>query len=257
MIFRSLMDDKLAKSKKYGDYTRTFVSDIPADLSSALARHYNQTIPRFPNEGVYIYSFQEGRMLYADGWPEVIGKPNEAITMLGITTMTAPEHEDFVHEINDKGLQFLHANPGNDIDQYSFTIEIKVFHEDGSKVPVVARVGVFEGDEKGELKSIIGRFQYNPNLRFGKVMSYSAYGPDVAKFEAALDPELFQSLVITDKEKEALSLAAEGFALKEIASKLNVSQSAIEKRIIPLYRRFNVRNLPHLVSFAYRNFILD
>jgi DNA-binding NarL/FixJ family response regulator len=88
-------------------------------------------------------------------------------------------------------------------------------------------------------------------------MRYDAYGPEVERFEAALDPDLFTSLVITQKEKEALALAANGFALKEIAHQLNVSQSAIEKRILPLYKRFDVRNLPHLVSFAYRNFILD
>ena len=43
---------------------------------------------------------------------------------------------------------------------------------------------------------------------------------------------------------------------KEIAERLNVSQSAIEKRIIPLYKRFNVKSLPHLISFAYDNNIL-
>jgi len=51
-------------------------------------------------------------------------------------------------------------------------------------------------------------------------------------------------------------LASEGFCFKEIADKLNVSNSAIEKRIIPMYKRFNVNSLTHLVGFAYRNNIL-
>ena len=51
-------------------------------------------------------------------------------------------------------------------------------------------------------------------------------------------------------------MASKGFAFKEIAEKLNVSASAIEKRIIPLYKRFNVKSLPHLISFAYDNHIL-
>jgi DNA-binding NarL/FixJ family response regulator len=71
-----------------------------------------------------------------------------------------------------------------------------------------------------------------------------------------LNEQLFNQLAISRKEKEALELAAEGYAFKEIAEKLNVSRSAIEKRMIPLYKRFNVKSLPHLISFAYDNYIL-
>ncbi len=87
-------------------------------------------------------------------------------------------------------------------------------------------------------------------------MQYAAFGPEKSKFEESLNIQLFNQLAISRKEKEALELAAKGYAFKEIADKLNVSQSAIEKRIIPLYKRFNVRSLPHLISFAHDNYIL-
>ena len=67
---------------------------------------------------------------------------------------------------------------------------------------------------------------------------------------------LFKHFAISDKEKEALALVAKGLSFKEIAGHLKVSSSAIEKRIIPMYRRFNVRSLAHLISFAYENHIL-
>ena len=51
-------------------------------------------------------------------------------------------------------------------------------------------------------------------------------------------------------------MVAKGYSFKEIANFFNVSQSAIEKRIIPLYKRFDVKSLTHLVSFAYENHIL-
>ena len=87
-------------------------------------------------------------------------------------------------------------------------------------------------------------------------MQFAAYGPDTSEFEETLSKELFTHYVISRKEKEALQLAAQGFAFKEIATKLNVSQSAIEKRIIPLYKRFNVHSLPHLINFAHKNHLL-
>ncbi len=62
--------------------------------------------------------------------------------------------------------------------------------------------------------------------------------------------------MISRKEKETLNLAAKGYAFKEISKELCVSQSAIEKRIIPMYKKFEVKSLPRLIGFAYQNDII-
>ena len=244
----------MAQYEKFGDYSRSFITDTPADLTTSEAAYFKQTIPKFPEEGVYVYSFKAGRMIYADGWEEVVGYKDDEITMMRIVTMTAPDYASFVHELNDKALMFIHSKTV-DLEKYSFAIEIKIMHKNGSEIPVVARVGV-HGSENGKLVSIIGRFQVNRSLTFGKVMRYAAYGPEKEEFEEELNRTLFYNYAISNKEKEALSLVAKGYSFKEIAGNLKVSQSAIEKRILPLYRRFNVKSLTHLVSFAYDNHIL-
>ncbi|MDB5230116.1 MAG: helix-turn-helix transcriptional regulator [Chitinophagaceae bacterium] len=236
-----------------GEY-RAFITDIPALLTSEQALHFKKTIPKFPEEAVYIYSFKEGRMIYAVGWEEVAGYKDDEINMLSIVNMTAPEFAPFSHELNDKALMFIY-NKTEDLEKYSFTIEVKKIHKDGSVIPVVARVGVFEA-ENGKVTSIIGRFQVNRSIIFGKVMRYAAYGPERSEFEEELNKALFTHLAISRKEKEALSLVSKGYSFKEIAQAFNVSSSAIEKRIIPMYKRFNVKSLTHLVSFAYDNYIL-
>jgi DNA-binding NarL/FixJ family response regulator len=71
-----------------------------------------------------------------------------------------------------------------------------------------------------------------------------------------LNKNIFIHLDITEKEKEVIRLASKGFSLKEIAKEFNVTQSAIEKRLFPLYKRFDLKSLPHLISFAYENNIL-
>ncbi len=237
-----------------GAYSKSFITDVPANLTTERALHFKKTIPKFAEESVYIYSFAEGRMIYADGWEEVLGYKDTEINMLGIVNMTAPDFAPFVHEVNDKALQFIQTVK-EDLEKYSFLIEQKKVHKNGSEVPITARVGVFESYQ-GKMVSIIGRFQINHNIRFGKVMRYSAYGPEKAQFEEELNKTLFYNYAISGKEKEALSLVAKGMSFKEIAALFNVSPSAIEKRILPLYKRFNVKSLTHLVSFAYDNFIL-
>lgn len=237
-----------------GDYTKSFITDVPADLKSAAALQYKKTIPRFPEEAIYIYSFKENRMIYADGWEEILGYQDDKISMLTIVSITSPEYAPFSNELNDKALLFIQSKTEN-LKEYSFTIELKKIHKNGTPVPLISKVGVFSSED-GKVTAIIGRSQINHSLKLGKVMRYAAYGPEKSEFEEELNKELFHHYAISQKEKEALSLIAAGLSFKEVANHYRVSQSAIEKRILPLYKRFNVKGLTHLVSFAYDNHIL-
>ncbi|MEJ7560114.1 MAG: LuxR C-terminal-related transcriptional regulator [Pedobacter sp.] len=241
-------------SKNFGDYSKKFITAVPADLESERAQYFKKTIPRFPEEAIYIYSFKENRMIFACGWEEILGYQDDEINILTIVNMSAPEFAPFSQDLNDKALQFIQTKTEN-LEAYSFTLELKKIHKNGSLVPIIVRVRVFSS-ENGQIESIIGRFQVNRSLIFGRVMRYAAYGPEKEQFEEDLNKTLFSHLAISNKEKEALSLVAKGYSFKEIAHELKVSHSAIEKRIIPLYKRFDVKSLTHLVSFAYDNFIL-
>lgn len=235
-------------------YTQSIVTETPIDLNSEAYEYFENTIPDFPNQAVYIYSFKEGKMIYAKGWKEVLGYENEEVNMLLIINSTAPKFANFANELNDKALHFLNSKTEN-LEQYNFTLELQKIHKNGELIPLFSRVGVYKSSE-GKVEQIIGISQVVKTLKFGKVMQYAAYGPNVGEFEETLSKELFHHFAISSKEKEALCLAAKGYAFKEIAEKLEVSQSAIEKRIIPMYKRFNVKSLPHLISFAYDNNIL-
>jgi DNA-binding CsgD family transcriptional regulator len=241
-------------SEDFGTYSKSHITDVPADLHSDIALRYRTAIPRFADEAVYVYSFKENRMLYANGWEAILGYPDEEINMLAIVNMSAPEFAPFSHELNDKALKFIFQQSEN-LEQYSFSIELKKIHKNGSAIPIVARVGVFDS-EKGMVTAIIGRFQVNRSINFGKVMRYAAYGPGKDVFEDDLNRHLFAYMAISDKEKEALALVAKGLSYKEIAKQLFISLSAAQKRVLPLLKRFQVKNAAELVSFAYENYIL-
>jgi DNA-binding CsgD family transcriptional regulator len=239
---------------EFGKFSKSLISAVPADLNSKEALHFKQTIPRFPEEAVYIYSFKENRMIYAQGWEDVLGYKDDEINMLAIVNMSAAKFAPFSNELNDKAIKFI-LGKNEDLEKYSFSIELKKIHKNGSEVPIVARVGVY-GVENNRVVSIIGSFRINRSITFGNVMRYAAYGPEKEEFEEELNKTLFYQLAISDKEKEALALAADGYSFKQIADRLKVSVSAVEKRINPMYKRFNVHSLTHLVSFAKDNHIL-
>ena len=193
-------------------------------------------------------------MLFAHGWEDMLGYKDEEITLLKIVNSTSKRHYNFYNELNDKGLQYL-KNIKEDLNKYSFTIEVEKIHKNGEIVPIFSRVGVYKSSD-GNILELIGISEKIHSRKLGNIMQYAAFGPETSGFEESLNEQLFNELGISRKEKEVLELAAKGFAFKEIANKLNVSQSAIEKRIIPLYKRFDVKSLTHLISFAHDNYIL-
>jgi DNA-binding CsgD family transcriptional regulator len=246
--------NKNLKIPALGVFSKSYITDVATNLNSKEALNFKQTIPKFPEEAVYIYSFKENKMIYADGWEEVLGYKDDEINMLGLMNMTSAEYAEFSNELYDKALMFI-LNKTENLEKYSFVIEVKKNHKNGSDVPLIVKVGVFKA-ENGKIKEIIGRYKINRSATLGKVMQYAFYGPDKSGFEDELNKQFFHYYAISRKEKEALSLVAKGYSFKEIANLLKVSQSAIEKRIIPMYKRFDVKSLTHLVSFAYDNHIL-
>lgn len=237
-----------------GTYSKSLITNTPLNTLCDLYKHYSATIPCFENQAVYIYSFKENRMLYASGWENVLGYKDSEITMLTIVSVTTPRFLQFSGELNDKAMQFL-ATQNEHLETYSFTLELEKFHKNGSTVPLFSRVAVHKANN-GKVEEIIGYSEVIKTLKLGNVMQYAAYGAKANQFEAALNEKLFNYYAISKKEKEALELAARGYAFKEIALELKVSSSAIEKRILPMYKRFKVKSLPHLIGFCYQNNIL-
>ncbi len=236
------------------DFFRQNINPQPVDLHSAEALLLKKRFFKFPDEAVYIYSLREGRMIYADGWQKLIGIKDDKISLLDIVGSTHIYYLDFMTELNEKAFIFMRSR-ATDFEKYSFAVELKKVHVNKSEIPILLKIGVFE-IENNEIVSIIGNFRIIRSLYFGKTIRYFLYGPDVNELENYLNKELKHKMSISYKQREALLMIAKGYSFKEVAANLNVSISAIEKRILPLYTKFDVKSLNHLISFAYENLII-
>lgn len=242
-------------NENHGEYSRQFITDTPADVHSPVYAHYDSNLFRYPLEGIYIYSFLEQKMLFAKGWEEVTSIPDHEISMLKIVELTAPSFKPFVFEMNDKALQFLHAR-NTRLTEYSFTIEIKLLLPNGNEVPVCARVGVHDVHADGTLKSIVGRFQVDYKLRFGKIMRFATYGPERLEFEKMLNRNLFSPFQLSDTELQIIELLAKDHSYESISENLQIEQSIVACIITVLRNRFSVQTDSALVSFAYDYLLL-
>lgn len=248
------MPDEPVSGPAYNWLIPPYATDPPITHDPGVQQRLRQGIPSFPDEAVYVFSLDEQRLLYAKGFKNILGFEDNEVTMRLILGLTAPQHASFVHDVQRKALQFIRAGHQY-LDQYVFVIEMKKLHKSGYEVPLETRLSVYES-KNNIACSIIGRIQLAPHLRFGQVVRYAVCGPDQNLLEEALSRTEFIRPAISAKEREALLLVAKGSAFKEVAHHLGISHSAVEKRILPLYKRFGVRSLAHLVGYAYENGIL-
>jgi DNA-binding CsgD family transcriptional regulator len=56
---------------------------------------------------------------------------------------------------------------------------------------------------------------------------------------------------ISKRELEVLILISKGRSVKEIASELNISEETIKTHRKNLFRKFSVKNSPHLIKLAF------
>ena len=71
-----------------GVYSKKFLSFTPADLQSEEAKYFKNTLPKFYNESIYIFSFRQNKLIYADGWEDVLGYKDNEVSILQITMST-------------------------------------------------------------------------------------------------------------------------------------------------------------------------
>lgn len=63
------------------------------------------------------------------------------------------------------------------------------------------------------------------------------------------DPRLEQ---LTQRQREVLALTAQGFSMKEVALRLNISVKTVETHRQNLMNRLDLHNVPRLVHYAIR-----
>jgi DNA-binding NarL/FixJ family response regulator len=92
-------------------------------------------------------------------------------------------------------------------------------------------------------------FYLNPFVN--KVLIKKSYGKQ--KF----NPSLTSEVVLSEREKEALTLVCMEFTAAEIAVKMNISPRTVEAIKDRLMERFGVKNSVGLVFYAMKNQLID
>jgi DNA-binding NarL/FixJ family response regulator len=72
-----------------------------------------------------------------------------------------------------------------------------------------------------------------------------------------INPTLTSEIVLSDREKEVLTLVCMEFTASEISQKMSISARTVEAIKDRLMERFGVKNSVGLVFFAMKNQLID
>lgn len=208
-------------------------------------------IPKFSDEATYVYSLKTKKILLAQGWMELLGYENEEISMDLLVEITTPDHKEFIKEMNNQALAFILSKSAN-LYEYSCTTECKKFSKQGEEVALLESVKVHHS-LKGKVVEVIGTYKRNPRTPHLGNKYFQASGPGIETLVEKMKLVAAREAIINGRERTILKMLAQGESMKEIANVLYVSKSAIEKTVMPLYKRCNVRNLVELIAYSHKN----
>ena len=235
-------------------YSEHYLSNIPYSPEELDEVKDYSDIQCFSDEAVYVYSFQDLTIKYATGWDTLLGYDNKEISMKKLMMITTPDYIDFIREMNNQSLAFIHHKTER-VMEYSCTIVSKKFSKDGKEVALLESVGIYR-TRGGRAEQIIGRYKLSPVMPNPHDMYFNASGPGIQELVDKMKGFGAKGSLITRREQEILRLLSGGMILKDIANHLGVSKSNIEKKIYGLFKKLNVRNQRELISYALRNQLL-
>jgi DNA-binding CsgD family transcriptional regulator len=182
---------------------------------------------------------------------ELLGYENEEISMHLLVEITTPDHKEFIQEMNNQALAFILSKSAN-LYEYSCTTECIKFNKQGEEVALLESVKVHRS-LKGKVVEVIGTYKRNPRMPHPGNKYFQASGPGIETLVEKMKLVAARDAIINGRERTILKMLAQGKSMKEIANALYVSKSAIEKKVMPLYRKCNVRNLVELIAYAHKN----
>jgi DNA-binding CsgD family transcriptional regulator len=213
-----------------------------------------RNIEVFADEAIYIYSLMDRKILYAKGFGSLLGYDNQEISMRLLVSITTPDFTDFIRKMNNESLAFI-LQQREHLNEYCCTIESKKYNKQGKEVSLIESVRVHR-TQGNRVTEVLGRYKLNPRVPNPRNRYFHASGPGIETLVEKMLAFEPNELNVTYKQLEILQFLAKGMTLKEIAIKLVMSKSNIEKKIYSLCKKINVQNQKELIAFAHKNGLL-
>lgn len=211
-------------------------------------------MPLFPDQFIYVYNYSEGRMLYARGFPEVLGYRNEAVDIDLLYGLFHPEDAPIVARINKCVIDAMTTlRRPMDPFELCLTVDYRVRKANGQYVKILRQTAVFDSDEEtGEVISTYSLCKDISTIKSSNSIGWQVKGRGLDLLDLSGLEDLMPKLQYrpTMREMEVIRKLAEGKSSKIIAHELHLSEHTVSAHRRNLLKRTGLKNTAELVSLV-------
>jgi DNA-binding CsgD family transcriptional regulator len=236
-----------------------FLASLP-DTLDAMAKNktdfvkYKDFVPR-TDECYYVIDFSLNKIVYAKGFLNSMGYPDENIDLdLMINTMH-PEDTELVNRVSKAAIMYAieyPSSPENNI----LSITYRIRKNEGHYAKFLSQSVVLRTDENGSMLRTLVKLT---NISFIDSSShvfweFKAKGLDKHKFKTQVY-EPYQRF-FTKREHEIISLLNKNLSNTDISMELSISIGTVATHRKNILKKSNCHNVADLIEFCLRRGIL-
>jgi len=215
-------------------------------------------ISRIANMSIYIVDYYKKGFLYVSSNPLFLcGYEAEEVKQLGFAfypKITSPENLTMLLEINEKGFEYFYDMPPESRANLFISYDFEIRHKNGYKLIVNHKLTPFalscEYDMWLSLCLVTLSTRDKPGNAF--IQEFNSTSRQEYSFKSRRWKEV-RSVVLTEREREVLQLAAMGYTEQGVADKLFIDKTTVKFHKSNILTKLNVHNIMEAVYFTTAN----
>lgn len=211
-------------------------------------------MPHFPDHFLYVFNYSEGRIVYQQGFDEVLGYDASEVDIELLYRIFHPEDAPIVARLNENVIRAMSQirNPES-LFSLTLTVDYRMQKKNGRYIKVLRQTAVFEVDKpSGKVISTFSLCKDISAIKTSNSIGWQIRGLDTGKIDLTSLAEYMSRLQYrpSTREMDILRELAKGSSSKQISEILGISVFTVNTHRRNLLVRTASKNAADLVRYA-------
>ena len=210
------------------------------------------------NQSVYIIDYNNQEFSYVSSHPLFLcGYKADQVKELGYNyfeKVVQKDDLDMLMEINKKGFEFFYNLPSELRTQCFISYDFRLKHKNGNTFLINHKLTHFYLTERGDMWLALCLINLSVNDKPGNVYIQMLNEP--IKYSYSFKSKKFthfQAVTISDRERQILELAAQGYSAIDIATKIYIDINTVKYHKRNIFKKLGVKNISEAIYYASIN----
>lgn len=209
----------------------------------------------FQNECIFLLDYAQNKIIYKNGFQQVMGYRNDEITNASIINNFHPDDAYMVNRIIRATVTYCIEHPKNSSDNL-LIINHRLRKKDGSTINIINQSSIYDTDETGRISMAL--------IRFTDITGMDSTDKITWTFRASnLNKEVFKKTIyqvyqgfFTKRETEIIIEIEKELTNKQIGEKLQISEFTVATHRKHIFKKSHCHNRNELILFCREKCII-